>query len=360
MALLSCTTPESSLRHSAAADTAPAEESASPEESPSSRESSSPAESATARASTSAQEAPSVQGPPTADSPEPIAIDATGIPLEDILVSRAGVRLVYDVTGNEPPAAATGAAGPESSDAPLPPEVVLTLQPSRTARADISIHAPGAAGYLIMEETDTLWRPAPASADETPLAADDLVAAALSGISFPRYLPRQDQPFTSAGAPDEFLIATDDQRTWEVTYDSGTVMGIGEFIIEPMALAGGGPKTIVLSSSAERPFRLTLRSAAVYREREISGAVVSAFGRPLSDITVAPHPAVGRLHPSRVAVTDSFGAFTVPFRAAPGDSLRLYYGRTTGSGTEERITNPQEIRGRVASPDFATLIFTEE
>jgi hypothetical protein len=59
-----------------------------------------------------------------------------------------------------------------------------------------------------------------------------------------------------------------------------------------------------------------------------------------------------------VAVTDSVGAFTLPFRAAPGDSIRLFFGRTSGSGTEERIVSPEEIRGRVGSPDFATLIFT--
>lgn len=287
------------------------------------------------------------------------------------MIPRPGIRLVYDVTvgdaaaigGESSPGeanpddagdnAATGERQPSAGTASIPAELTLVLQPSRSARADISIHAPNAEGYLIMEETDTLWRAALTTGDH-PLTR------ALAELAYPRFLPGPDQPFRSMDPPDEFLVSATEERAWDLVYDSGATVGIRNLVIEPMALDGGGPSSIAIPLASGEQARLTLRSAAVYRQREISGAVVSAFGRPLSGITVAPHPQVGRLAPSRVAVTDAGGAFTLPYRVAPGDSVRLFYGRTAGSGEEARIATPQEIRGRVASPDFATLIFTEQ
>ncbi len=275
----------------------------------------------------------------TASLPTPI--DPAGVPLDEVMIPRPGIRLVYDVAGG---------------DASIPAELTLVLQPSRSARADISIHAPGGEGYVVMEETDTLWRAA-------LVAGDHSLTRALAELAYPRYLPTQERSFRSADAADAadaFVVRADAERAWSLAYDSGATVAIRAVTIEPMALDSVGPETIGVPLSSGEPVRLTLRSAAVYRQREISGAVVSAFGRPLSGITVAPHPRVGRLPDSRVAVTDAFGAFTLPYRAAPGDSIRLFYGRTSGSGEEARIVNPQEISGRVASPDFATLIFTDQ
>ena len=278
----------------------------------------------------------------TASLPTPI--DPGGVPLDEVMIPRPGIRLVYDVAGG---------------DVSIPAELTLVLQPSRSARADISIHAPGAEAYVVMEETATLWRAA-------LVAGDHSLTRALAELAYPRYLPTQGQAFRSADAADTadaadaFVVRADAERAWSLAYDSGATVAIRALTIEPMALDSVGPETIGVLLSSGEWVRLTLRSAAVYRQREISGAVVSAFGRPLSDITVAPHPRVGRLPASRVAVTDAFGAFTLPYRAAPGDSIRLFYGRTTGSGEQARIVNPQEISGRVASPDFTTLIFTEQ
>jgi hypothetical protein len=274
---------------------------------------------------------------------------------------REGLRLVFDVAapGDErdheagADGAVTGTLSGVGQESGVPTEFALILQPSRSARADISIHAPGNEGYLVMEETDTLWR-------STVSAADTLLTRALSRFAYPRFLPTAEQQFRSAGTDPGFLVRSVEGGAWDVVYDSGETVRIGTFEVEPMAQEGGGPETIGVSVDTGETVRLTLRSAAVYREREITGAVVSPFGRPLSGITVAPHPQVGRLPDSRVAVTNAVGAFTLPFRAAPGDSIRLFYGRTSGAGAEERITSPQEIRGRVASPDFATLIFNEQ
>lgn len=300
--------------------------------------------------------------PTTRTPPAPVPIDpAGGVPLEELFNPYEGLRLRYTIrNGALAPAAAAAAPGADSSDSTAPgdadaPQLILIVQPSRGSRGDLSVHHADGEAWLIMEETETLWMPATAG-------SDDPVAAAIAQLAWPRYLPSGSTSYRSTGAG-EFLVslaAASDTGigAFEIEYATGARAVLREFSVEPGPLPGGGPALISVDTDATGPIVLELESAAIFREREISGVVVSPQGRPLNGLAVAPHPAVGRLAPSRVAVTDNFGRFVLPMRVAPGDPLRLFFGRVEGSGKDQRIVDPQVIRGRADSPDFATLIFT--
>ena len=302
---------------------------------------------ATQAAAAQTREAPEPATPP---EPQFTEIEITGVPLEEVMAPLPGLRLQYRVS--DP----TGTA---------PDTVYLVLQPSRTARADISVHGRGVEGYAIMTETDTLWEPA-----DTRI--DSAVAAVLAGLPWPLFLPQGDRRFraTAKSTTIEVFPASDLDPAWQVRYvaaertDSpsspefaaSAVRSIDRFEVEPGALPGGGPRTVSFTTAEGATVALELEGAAVYRERQIEGVAVSTQGRPVRGIAVAPHPAVGLLPSSRVAYSNNVGRFVLPFRAAPGDWIRLYYGPVEGQGRSAVMVDPQEIRGRVGSPDFVTLI----
>jgi hypothetical protein len=309
---------------------------------------SAPPSTPSASASTSARSAPA--------APDPVPIDpAAGVPLEELFNPYEGLRLRFTVSTDAAPTAPVAAgdpADPATSDAP---QLILIIQPSRGSRGDISVHHAGGEGWLIMEETETLWMPAAAG-------ADDPVVAAIAQLAWPRFLPSGSTPYRAVGAGELIVrgVAPSGEEIgpYEIEYATGAHAVLREFSVEPGPLPGGGPAVISVDTAATGPIVLHLESAAIFREREIAGVVVSPQGRPLGDVAVAPHPAIGRLDPSRVALTDAFGRFVLPMRIAPGDPLRLFFGRVEGSGDARRIADPQVIRGRADSPDFATLIYT--
>jgi hypothetical protein len=274
-----------------------------------------------------------------------LPVSPDGVPLDEVLPAFDGLRLEYAV----------------SRDGELTDEVVqLAFQPSLSQRADVSVHGAGTEGYAVMTESDSLWFP-------TTTATDSPIAAVLAALPWPRYLPQDSEtqftferpPLTATAevaAPGEWLLSyviPDDyhrQLAGEVTIVLAPVS------VEPGPIDGGAPVEIVYTDASGATVTLDLTSAALYRERVISGVVVSAVGRPQAGFVVAPHPAIGRLPANRVARTGASGLFELPFRAAPRDRVRLFFGAVTGTGAEARIANPQEVRGRVGSPDFSTLI----
>jgi hypothetical protein len=291
--------------------------------------------------------------------PDPIPIDPSGLPLEELFNPYEGLRLRYTIasgTEGEGDGGADTVALASSDTTPSDaPQLILIVQPSRGSRGDISVHHADGEAWLIMEETETLWI---AAASGT----DDPVAAAIAELAWPRFLPSGSTPYRAVGAGELIVSAVapagEEIGPYEIEYAAGARAVLREFSVEPGPLPGGGPALISVDTAATGPVVLQLESAAIFREREVSGVVVSPRGRPLNGVAVAPHPAVGRLAPSRVAVTDTFGRFVLPMRIAPGDPLRLFFGRVEGAGDDRRIANPQVIRGRADSPDFATLIYT--
>ncbi|MCG8480065.1 MAG: hypothetical protein MI724_13285 [Spirochaetales bacterium] len=288
----------------------------------------------------------------TADTAQPTVVEEPvhpgGTPLEDVFAPLPGMRLEYALFANDED---TGR------------RISLVMQPSRAARADLSVHGEGFEGFAVMDEGNALWYP-------TRTAIDSVEAALLAALPWPRFLP---------GDGEAFLFSRDlldgrahmeplgGEEGWAVTYAiaegyrrdlSGEATSVlSRFEAEPGTIPAGGPRTIRYSGPDAIELRFELQSAVVRRQRSIEGVVVGGLGSPLSGFAVAPHPAVGRLDPSLVARTNGEGRFDLAFRAAPGDSIRLFYGPVEGSGSEARIALPQEIVGRVGSVDFVTLIY---
>ncbi len=137
---------------------------------------------------------------------------------------------------------------------------------------------------------------------------------------------------------------------------TGSQVVLAVIAAEPSDLETLAPVSFQLTTDTTQ-LTWQLQAAAVYRERTVSGVVVSPLGRPQKGVTVALHPAVGALPAEHRTVTGTFGTFELSYRAAPGDGIRLYYGVAQGKGADAVIPDPAVISGRVGSPDFATLIF---
>ncbi len=275
-------------------------------------------------------------------------VHSAGVPLEEVFTPLPGMRLEYALFVNEED---TGR------------RVSLVMQPSRGARADFSIHGAGFEGFAVMDEGESLWYP-------VRTAIDSVEAALLAALPWPRFLPRDDGTFLFSRDLLEGRVQAEfvgGEAGWTITYaiaegyrrdlSGDATVAMSRFAAEPGAIPAGGAPTIRYSGSDGTELRLELQSAVVRRQRSIEGVVVGDLGSPLSGFAVSPHPAIGRLDPSLVARTNAEGRFDLAFRAAPGDSIRLFYGPVEGSGSEAHIVLPQEIVGRVGSVDFVTLIY---
>jgi hypothetical protein len=293
--------------------------------------------------------------------PQPQPVNPSGIPLFQQMVPTPGVRAFYRLVAEE-----------STLDLSAPESVALVLQPSRTSAVNLSVHGPGAESYLIMEEDQSRWTAVPdpdatsesalLAAQSDPVISDERFAAdALFSLPWPAFLPAETPGFLLdlPSPSDDAVVTPAGEGTWHIDYrlDGIEVRVSMEHVrAAPSDLETLLPVTYwLITSEGELVYRLS--SAAVYRERTVSGVVVSPQGRPQEGVTVALHPRVGQLPPTHRAITGTFGTFELSYRAAPGDSIRIYYGEVEGQGEDARIAAPAELVGRVGTPDFATLIY---
>lgn len=306
-------------------------------------------------------------------SPPITPISAEGYALEDVLGVSEGLRLEYAVSRG---GVAEGTAS-------------LVLQPSAGAWANRAVHGAGVSAYTIMGEESTRWYPVRTTANTD-------VAAVLSAIPWPRYFPHSDEIFqysekdvtariqpgrmnksaqlsgpgrqSTPGDPAHSDPAVPPPSGWSIGYridrDYGrnvygeAVFNFASHRVQPGEIEAFLPTLIRYADPAGTELRYELTDATVFRAREIAGAVVNRFGQPRFGYAVAPHPMIGLLPTEHVGRTDETGRFSIDYRAAPGDTVRLYFGPVEGEGRSARIIQPLVIEGRIESPDFATLIYT--
>lgn len=301
------------------------------------------------------QSAPDASAPDQSAPEEPSApvigpVTTDGIPLQELFPAQPGLRLSYRLIRG----------GEETDRSPA-----VVLQPSTQARANIAVHGNGVSSYVVMGQDETAWYPVRPVVGGTE-------AAVLAMVPWARFFPRRDEIFRFSRPHVTVRLRPDGADStpaaaWSVGYRFDREYGNGlygeaVFTLAPTTVEPGGetmtvPVLIRYADPRGTELRYELTSAAVYREREVTGVVVNRFGRPQPGFVVAPHPLVGLLPEKHRSTTDAAGRFQLAYRAAPGDVIRLFYGPSDGAGTEARIFQPNTIFGRVESPDFATLIY---
>ncbi|MDA3949066.1 MAG: hypothetical protein PF508_07545 [Spirochaeta sp.] len=332
----------------AAADSGNPAETRAPDESPAPVAGTAPAALASADPSVpTGRAAPSV--------PSAVPISTAGIPLAEVMPPTPGLRLEYRLVRTGVPAAET---------------VALVVQPSRDAWANLAVHGSTTDGhapaYVIMGQDETTWYP-DARVHFGENAGDD-PAPILGAVPWPRFLPSPDEAYRFETVGISAGVQPDDiDGSWSLAYQIADAYEYGPpgavrftlapTVAEPSELSTVAPTLFSHQAPDGTELRYELVSAVVYRERMITGVVVNTVGRPQRGFAVAPHPAVGRLPEQHRSITGPNGLFTLAYRGAPGDTIRLFYGPVTGQGYNARITDPLEITGRIRSPDFATLIY---
>lgn len=292
------------------------------------------------------------QGSQKEQPPPVVPVSSDGYALSDLIGQSHGLRLEYTVV---------------RGGIPEQP-VSVVVQPSSGAWANRSVHGDGSVAYAVMGESESGWYcfRGTAMSDRS---------AVLSIIPWPRFFPRTGQVFqyseenlTARIRPDDGADENAAPSRWSVAYRIDKDYGRGLYgealfrfapsVVEPSASPQILPRVIRYVDTTGTELRFDLVDATVYRAREITGAVVNRFGQPQSGYVVAPHPMIGLLPPEHLGVTDETGRFSIAYRAAPGDVIKLYFGPIAGEGRSSYISQPLEIQGRVESPDFASLIYT--
>ncbi|MFA7567385.1 MAG: hypothetical protein WCY01_10195 [Alkalispirochaeta sp.] len=317
---------------------------------------SSAAPAASAASESTPSDSPDLQPAPTAEAepipqpepdlpPAPVPVDPSGIPLADLMPPTPGLRLVYQLVQPDPDTTPPDALS-------YPQTFALVVQPSRDASANLAVHTvdgtqPQFDTYLLMDQDETTWFPRSAA------------PAGFFAFPWPRFLPHDGTSFSLNHSGFEGTVEPSGEGEWMLTNraeTTGSQVVLAVIAAEPSDLETLAPVSFQLTTDATQ-LTWQLQAAAVYRERTVSGVVVSPLGRPQKGVTVALHPAVGALPAEHRTVTGTFGTFELSYRAAPGDGIRLYYGVAQGKGADAVIPDPAVISGRVGSPDFATLIF---
>jgi hypothetical protein len=146
---------------------------------------------------------------------------------------------------------------------------------------------------------------------------------------------------TTDGHAPAYVIMGQDETTW---YPDARVHFGENAGDDPAPILGAVPWPRFLPSPDEAYRFETVGISAGVQPDDIDGSW-------------SPHQAVGRMPEQHRSITGPNGLFTLAYRGAPGDTIRLFYGPVTGQGYNARITDPLEITGRIRSPDFATLIY---